>query len=212
MRHGKREGKPDFVSLGGTFHIEQINAPLLLTLLPELIYIPASAERAQKLKQLIILIKDECEREDPGKEMVLKRLLDVLFVEALRWVGVEADLACSRLLCGMRDPALARVLRTIHANVPTDWTVSGLGRIAGLSRSALAARFGEVLGCGPIEYLARWRMALAKDALIRGVKTLRQIADEIGYESVSAFSTAFRKRVGCSPRKFARTQGGLPTG
>ena len=210
-RHGKQEGKPDFISLGGTFHIEQINAPLLLTLLPELIYIPASAERTEKLKQLIVLIRDECEREDPGKEMVVKRLLDVLFVEALRWVGVEAGLVSSRLLCGMRDLALARVLRTLHADVRTGWTVSALGRIAGLSRSALAARFGEVLGCGPIEYLARWRMALAKDALVRRMKSLEQIADEIGYESASAFSTAFRKRVGCSPRDFARTRGGRAT-
>ena len=86
--------------------------------------------------------------------------------------------------------------------------MADLARIAGQSRSAFAARFGEVLGCGPIEYLARWRMALAKDALIRGTKTLEGIADEIGYESASAFSTAFRKRLGCPPGKFARIGSG----
>ncbi|OLP57055.1 hypothetical protein BJF92_21375 [Rhizobium rhizosphaerae] len=61
-----------------------------------------------------------------------------------------------------------------------------------------------MLGCAPIEYLTRWRMAIAKDALMRGDKTLDRIAEEIGYESASAFSTAFRKRFGCPPGKFAR--------
>ena len=204
IRHGEQDGDPDFVSLGGTFRIEQVNAPLLLALLPSLIYIPASGGRSERLSRLIELIMDECGHDDPGKEMVLHRLLEVLLVEALRWRGIGADDARAGLLNGMRDPLLARVLRTMHADVRANWTVAALAKIAGLSRSAFAARFGEVLGCGPIEYLARWRMALAKDSLLRGAKTLDRIADEIGYESASAFSTAFRKRLGVSPGKFAR--------
>lgn len=204
VRHGEQGGDPDFVSLGGTFRIEQVNARLLLALLPSLIYIPASGGRSERLSRLIELIMDECGHDDPGKEMVLHRLLEVLLVEALRWRGIGADDARAGLLNGMRDPLLARVLRTMHADVRANWTVAALAKIAGLSRSAFAARFGEVLGCGPIEYLARWRMALAKDSLLRGAKTLDRIADEIGYESASAFSTAFRKRLGISPGKFAR--------
>ncbi|HWU94468.1 MAG TPA: helix-turn-helix transcriptional regulator, partial [Sphingomonas sp.] len=92
--------------------------------------------------------------------------------------------------------------------VRAGWTVAELAGIAGMSRSAFAARFGERLGCAPIEYLARWRMAIAKDALARGVKSLGRIAEEIGYESASAFSTAFRKRLGCSPGRFARASNG----
>jgi AraC-like DNA-binding protein len=136
--------------------------------------------------------------------MILQRMLEVLLVEALRWRGMAPDDAQAGLLKGMRDPALARVLGAMHADVRASWTVAALAKVAGQSRSAFAARFGEVLGCGPIEYLARWRMALAKDALMRGAKTLDRIADEIGYESASAFSTAFRKRLGCPPGKFAR--------
>jgi AraC-like DNA-binding protein len=138
-------------------------------------------------------------------------LLDVLMVEALRWPGPNVDFVRGGLLRGLRDQALARVLRIMHADVRSRWTVAGLAKIAGLSRSAFAARFGELVGCGPIEYLARWRMALAKDALIRGTKSLDAIADEIGYESTSAFSTSFRKPVGCSPGKFARAQGAVGT-
>jgi AraC-like DNA-binding protein len=205
VRHGEQEGEPDFVSLGGAFRIEQINAPLLLTLLPGMIYIPASEDRSERLGRVVELIMEECRHDDPGSEMILQRLLEVLLVEALRRRGFDAGDARAGLLNGMRDPILARVLRAMHADVRANWTVAGLAKIAGLSRSAFAARFGAVLGCGPIEYLARWRMALAKDALASGTKTLDRIADEIGYESASAFSTAFRKRLGVPPGKFARS-------
>jgi AraC-like DNA-binding protein len=205
VRHGEQEGEPDFVSLGGTFRIEQANAPLLLALLPRLIYIPAASGRSGRLGRLTDLIMEECAHEEPGKEMILERLLEVLLIEALRWQGIGPEDVRAGMLAGMRDPALARVLRAIHENVRASWTVADLARIAGMSRSAFAARFGQVLGCGPFEYLARWRMALAKDALMRGTKTLDSIAEEIGYESASAFSTAFRKRLGVPPGRFART-------
>jgi AraC-like DNA-binding protein len=204
VRHGEQEGEADFESLGGSFRIEPVNAPLLLALLPRMIHIPASEPRSARLGRVIELIAEECAGSEPGREMILQRMLEVLLVEALRWRGMAPDDAQAGLLKGMRDPALARVLGAMHADVRASWTVAALAKVAGQSRSAFAARFGEVLGCGPIEYLARWRMALAKDALMRGAKTLDRIADEIGYESASAFSTAFRKRLGCPPGKFAR--------
>jgi len=209
VRHGEQDGEADFESIGGSFRIERVNAPLLLALLPRFIHLPASEGRSERLRSVINLIMDECALEEPGKEMILQRMLEVLLVEALRWRGVvDADnRAC--LLNGMRDPSLARVLSAMHADVRSHWTVAGLARVAGRSRSAFAARFSEVLGCGPIEYLARWRMALAKDSLMRGAKTLDRIADEVGYESASSFNTAFRKRIGCPPGQFARSTGAL---
>ncbi len=207
VRHGDQEGEADFVALGGTFRIETANASLLLALLPRMIHVPPSEGRTARLGRLIDLIAEECRGEEPGKDMILQRMLEVLLIEALRSLGGTMDGDRAGLLHGMRDPALARVLAAMHADVRADWTVASLARIAGQSRSAFAARFGAVLGCGPIEYLARWRMALAKDALLRGAKTLDRIADEIGYESASAFSTAFRKRLGCPPGQFARTNG-----
>jgi AraC-like DNA-binding protein len=206
-RHGDPEGEADFASLGGTFRIEQVHAPLLLGLLPRFIHIPASQGRTAKLGRIIDLITQECASDDPGKEMILQRLLEVLLMEALRWRKVDPE--AGGLLDGLRDPALVRVLGAMHADVRAGWTVSQLAKLAGMSRSAFAARFGDILGCGPIEYLARWRMALAKDALMQGAKPLDKIADEIGYESASAFSTAFRKRLGCSPGRFARSRAAL---
>lgn len=206
VRHGEQTGEADFVSLGGTFAIERVNAPLLLALMPDLIHIPASEGRSTRLGRVIELIKEECESDDAGKEMILQRLLEIMLVEALRWRSIGNGSLSAGLLKGLRDPVLARVLRAIHADVRTGWNVSELAKIAGMSRSAFAARFAETLGCGPIEYLSCWRMALAQDALTSGIKSLDRIADDIGYESASAFSTAFRKRLGCSPGRFARAQ------
>ena len=204
IRHGEPEGAPDLVALGGTFAFERVNAPLLLALLPGLIHIPASEGRTTRLGRLIDLLAEECATDYPGKELIVRRMLEALLVEALRWRSIGNRAMPAGLLSGMRDPALARVLQAIHADVRKNWTVVDLAKMAGMSRSGFAARFGEVLGCAPIEYLARWRMSIAKDALTRGVKSLDRIADKIGYESASAFSTAFRKRLGCSPGKFAR--------
>lgn len=206
VRHGEQAGEADFVSLGGSFAIERTNAPLLLALLPGRIHIPATAGKATRFGRLVELLAEECATEDPGKSLIVQRMLEVLLIEALRSHGEGSDGAAAGLLHGMRDPALARVLRAVHADVRAGWTVAELAGIAGMSRSAFAVRFAEMLGCAPIEYLARWRMALAKDALLRGAKSLDRIADEIGYDSASAFSTAFRRRLGCPPGQFARTQ------
>jgi AraC-like DNA-binding protein len=204
VRYGEQDGDADFTALGGTFHLEAVNAPLLLALLPDLIHVPASRGRADRLHRVIDLIAQECAHEDPGKALILQRLLEILLIEALRCRDLEGPDAQASLLCGLRDPSIARALRAIHADVRANWTVAALARIAGLSRSAFAARFTQRLGHGPIEYLTRWRMALARDALIHSAKTLDTIADEIGYQSASAFSAAFRKRSGCPPKQFAR--------
>ena len=204
VRHGEQEGEPDFVALGGSFAFERVNAPLLLSLLPKQIYIPASQGRATRFGRLIELLAEECATDYPGKELIIQRMLEALLVEALRWHSIEGQGVTTGLLNGMKDPSLTRAIQAIHSDVRANWTVAGLASIAGMSRSTFSARFGETIGCAPIEYLVRWRMALAKDALASGVKTLDRIAAEIGYESASAFSTAFRKRLGCPPGQFAR--------
>lgn len=204
VRHGEPSGEADFESLGGTFRVQTPNAPLLLDLLPDRILVPASDGRDGRIRGVIDLIAAECASEAPGGRMILERLLEILLIETLRRRTPSSGVDQTGLLNGLRDPALAKALRAVHADVRAEWTVGGLAATAGMSRSAFAARFSQSVGCAPGEYLARWRMALARDALIRGDRTLNRIAEDIGYESASAFSTAFRKRQGCSPRRFAR--------
>jgi AraC-like DNA-binding protein len=205
VRYGEPDGPADFRMLGGSFQIESANAPLLVALLPRMIHIRAAVSDTTRISRLVDLIIDECGAERPGGAMILDRLLEILLVEALRGEAI-GDAVLPGLLAGMHDPALARALRAIHDDVRAGWTVAGLARVAGLSRSAFAARFMTTMGCAPIEYLARWRMALAKDALRRGGVSLDRLAAQTGYESASAFSTAFRRHVGCAPGGFARAR------
>lgn len=207
VRHGSREGEPDFIALGGSFTFERGNTPLLLSLLPAPIHIPASIGKSTRFGRIVELLAQECGAHWDGKDLIVQRLLEILLIEALRWRDASLDSTPETLGRGLRDVPLARAIRAMHAEVRANWTVASLAEIAGMSRSAFSDRFGKAMGFGPIEYLTRWRMALAKDALIVGAKTLDQIAEDIGYESASAFSTAFRKRLGCPPGKFARSHG-----
>jgi AraC-like DNA-binding protein len=206
VRHGDPEGEPDFQMLGGAFKIEPVNAPLLLGLLPEVIHIRSVEGDTSRLARIIDLIKDECADERQGRALILERLLEVMLIESLRWHTTSQEAIPAGLLAGMRDPAIAGALRATHSDVRHGWTVAELAKRTGKSRSAFAARFAETVGCGPMEYLSRWRMSLAIDTLCRGAVSLDRLADETGYKSASAFSTAFRKRMGCAPGEFARAR------
>ncbi|MBY8823907.1 AraC family transcriptional regulator [Sphingomonas colocasiae] len=204
VRHGDADGPPDLRMLGGSFQIEPANAAMLATLLPALIHVRADRRDTDRLARIATLVIEECADDRPGGAMILARLIEVMLVEVLRHEAIGRESHQAGLLAALRDPAIARVMQAIHADVRGRWTVTGLAGIARMSRSAFAARFADTVGCGPIEYLLRWRMALAKEALSRGGTSLDRIAEEIGYESASAFSTAFRRRIGCAPGAFAR--------
>ncbi|WP_296392192.1 AraC family transcriptional regulator [Reyranella sp.] len=211
VRHGDATGEPDFRMFGGAFQVEPAHAGMLLALLPRVIHVRAADRGTERLARLVDLIAEECAGVAPGRDMILERLLEVMMMECLRGNGPAGNGIGERglsadLLAGLRDGALARALEALHADVRAKWTVAGLAKLAGMSRSAFAARFAEVLGCSPIEYLLRWRMTLACDALRRGGVPLDRVALAIGYDSASAFSTAFRKRFGCSPGAYGRAQ------
>jgi len=143
----------------------------------------------------------------PGREAILSRLIEVMLIEMLR-CETAAWFPHVSVLGGLSDPQLAKALAGIHGDASRGWTVAELAQRAGMSRSVFARRFSEAVGTAPVEYLLRWRMALAKDALLHGGGTLDEIAARIGYKSASAFSTAFRQRVGCPPSDYA-ANGGL---
>ena len=154
------------------------------------------------MRTLVAIIREEANDARPGRDAILSRLIEVMLIETLRreaaaWsphVGV---------LGGLADPKLSKALANIHAEVGRGWTVAELARRAGMSRSVFARRFSEAVGAAPVEYLLRWRMALAKDALLHSRGTLEEIAATVGYKSASAFSTAFSHRVGCPPSDYA---------
>lgn len=211
VRHGDPKRPPDFRSIGGTFQIESVNAGLLQLMLQK-IHIRASEFDTSRLTRMIDLIMDEYAAQRPGRDTILQRLLEAMLVEALRWPALGSESLPPGLVAGLRDARMAGTLRAMHSDVRHGWTVAELAKRAGMSRSAFSARFVATIGCAPMEYLSRWRMSLAQDALSRGGKSLDRLAEEIGYESASAFSTAFRRRSGCAPGAFARAAQGTGRG
>jgi len=129
--------------------------------------------------------------------MVLTRLLEVLLIEALRSAG--GTTVAPGLLRGLSDHQLASALRRIHLDPGSGITVEGLAREAAMSRSTFFVRFRSEVGVAPMEYVANWRMALAKELLLGRQVSIAEIAGRVGYASTSAFSVAFNRHVGMPP-------------
>jgi AraC-like DNA-binding protein len=188
--------------IGGHFWFDDANTPLLDGLLPGVVEIRSSNTEASRLWAVLDLIGDEAATDRPGRTLVLDRLLEVLLIEAIR-SGTLADGEDRRgLLAGLADPQVSAALRALHADIRQDWTIARLAAVAGMSRSVFAERFCRIVGRPPIEYLLRWRMAVARDALRARDRRLAEIAFACGYESVSAFSAAFTRTVGCPPSRY----------
>jgi AraC family transcriptional regulator, alkane utilization regulator len=105
----------------------------------------------------------------------------------------------------VRDAHVGRALALLHADPGRPWTVDTLAQAAALSRSALAERFNALVGESPIQYLTRWRLALAARALRSGNDAVSRIAERSGYESEAAFNRAFKREFGVPPATWRRS-------
>jgi AraC-like DNA-binding protein len=202
LRLGEGEDAPATLR-AGRFVFDTANEDLLMDLLPQLVHIAADDESSERLRSLLTMNEAEFRRPASGSEFVIARLMELILVEILRTQASRVGVEQRGLLAGLADPIVSRALSAMHGDVAHDWTVAALARLCGASRSSFAARFRGIVGRGPVEYLLRWRMALAKDELRRGRLPISEIALAIGFQSSSAFSTAFSRDVGCSPRRFA---------
>ncbi len=109
--------------------------------------------------------------------------MELILVEMLRHETPKVDDRSTGLIAGLLDPAIASVLLAMHGEIAREWSVAELAHLCGVSRLGFATRFKEVLGVGPIEYLMRWRMAVAKDELRRGTRSISEIALQVGFQS-----------------------------
>lgn len=139
-----------------------------------------------------------------GADVILARLSEVLFVEALRCHVESLSAEHTGWLAGLRDPFVAKGLKLLHTRFAHPWTVKELAREVACSRSVLAERFTHYLGQPPIQYLTKWRLSVAASRLRSSRATLSRIADEIGYESESAFIRAFKREFGAPPAIWRR--------
>jgi len=198
VRHGTRGGRPDVRLLGGYFVFDSPDAALLVSLLPGLVHVRG----VERLSVLVRLVGEESSERRSGRDLVLRRLVEVLLIEALR--STPGEDAPPGLLRGLADARLAQVMRQMHGDPARSWTVAQLAKKAALSRSAFFERFTRSVGRSPMEYLVAWRMAVAKDLLRRHDFGVAEVAERVGYGSASTFSTAFSRHVGQPPSRYAR--------
>lgn len=202
LRLGTGRERPVTVH-AGKFLIDSANAPLLASLVPALVHIASSDSSLGRIRSLLTMNQEEARQPGAASNFIIERLMELILVEILRTQRFAVGDGLTGLLAGLADPMTERALVAMHRRVAHDWTVDQLARRCAVSRSTFASRFRAVLGTTPIAYLLQWRIALAKDHLSRGTMSISNIAFAIGFQSSSAFSTAFTRAVGCSPRRFA---------
>jgi AraC-like DNA-binding protein len=145
----------------------------------------------------------------PGGQGVLAKLAEVLFIEVLRIHMNEQAEGRTGWLAGVSDHIVGAALRALHAEPAKSWTLEDLARTAGTSRSVLAERFAQLVGQTPMQYLAQWRMLLASNLLARSNAPMARIAEEVGYQTDTAFSRAFRREYGMPPAAWRKRQAGV---
>ena len=172
----------------------------LLEALPRVLRIPIGDGPASALlRELLRVGVRESSASRPGAESMLAKLSELMFVEALRRYVENLPPGGKGWLAGVRDAQIGRALALLHGEPGRAWTVAELAREVALSRSALAERFAALVGEPPIQYLMRWRLALAAQMLRSGGEAIVRVAERSGYESEAAFSRAFKREFGMPP-------------
>ncbi|MDR3527412.1 MAG: AraC family transcriptional regulator [Rhizomicrobium sp.] len=190
-----------FIAANFTFAPE--NAELIARLMLPVVHVRGVDTIASRLGALLSAVGEEALGDRPGRSLVLDRLLEVLLIEALRYRSLpDSDRG---LLAGLADAKVGKALRLMHEDAKRAWTVAALASAVGMSRSAFAARFTHIIGMPPIDYLANWRITLAKAALASAKVPMTEIAEMAGYQSVSAFSTGFKRATGFSPKFYTKS-------
>jgi AraC-like DNA-binding protein len=180
-----------------------------LDALPPVLHLRAhDAVGADWFRASVQYLITEASRGGPGCGALVSRLAELLFVESLR--AQLSKHGETGWLAGLADPFVARALHALHADPAQGWTVAHLARTAGLSRSALMARFQRLLRQSPMQYLTLWRMQLAAQRLRGTEETLSAIAGAVGYGSEAAFSHAFKRATGVSPATWRRARRASP--
>lgn len=184
-------------------------ADMLLAGLPPLLRVNVRGSNAGSwLEASVRYALAEARSPRPGGAGVLAKLAEVLFIEVLRLHMSAAEPGRTGWLAGLHDPTVGAALNELHARPAHAWTLEELARAAGKSRSVLAERFVALVGTTPMQYLTQWRMLLAANLLCGTHLSLARIAEDVGYQTDTAFSRAFRREFGAPPAAWRRIKAG----
>lgn len=198
-------GGDDVQLVGGRFEFSGMPTQILLSTLPALVHVQEASTQASILRWALQRFTAELHECKPGRSLMTEHLAHIMLVEVMRSHIATITAAEGGWFSGLADRNLSNAMSAIHAQPAERWTVEALARQANMSRSAFAQRFKDVVGLAPMEYLTRWRMLLASDRLMNTSDSVSSIAFSLGYESESAFSTAFKRVMSQSPRQYQRS-------
>jgi AraC-like DNA-binding protein len=203
MRHGGGGAVTRFVC--GYLACSRSICRPLLDALPRVLRIPVGdGPAAALLRELLRVGVRESSASRPGAGSILAKLSELMFVEAMRRYVENLPPEGKGWLAGVRDAQIGRALALLHGDPRKAWTVDDLAREVALSRSALAERFAALVGEPPMQYLMRWRLALAAQTLRESNRAISRVAEESGYESESAFNRAFKREFEMPPAAWRR--------
>lgn len=196
-------GGGHFSLIVSRFAVSGKHAEMLLGLLPPVVHLRNEADQIA-LRWCLGRMMQELREKQPGGDLIAQDLAHMMLVHALRVHLSEGLGQRTGWFFALADKQLCLAITAMHAAPARRWTLRDLGMEAGMSRSVFALRFRKVVGETPMQYLTRWRMLLACDRLEYPGDPIATIAEALGYESESAFSTAFKRFIGCSPRQYSR--------
>jgi AraC-like DNA-binding protein len=198
-------GGGDCLLVGGNFVLTGKHADILLAELPPIVHIRKKSDKAA-MRWSLERMRKELRNPQPGGFLVAQQLAYMILVQGLRLHLAEGLKGRVGWLFALSNKQMSAVITSMHDEPAHDWTVEELGHRAGMSRSIFALRFKETVGVSPLQYLTRWRMLLAGDRIANTSDSISEIAQSLGYQSASAFTKAFKKIMGCSPRQYSREQ------
>lgn len=210
------EGSGDTVAFGGDgmptdivagrFAFDATGGEPLMSVLPPVVHISMDGTRAHLLHATLQLIKMETAEQGMGARLVVNRLADVLFMQAMRAHFGSCLKGTTGWLAALSDRRLGAAIRAMHGNLDQSWTVKSLAATSGMSRSAFAQHFKDTVGIAPLDHLTNWRMYRARCLLSSSALSLAKIAEQVGYETDGAFNRAFKRVVGITPGEYRRRQ------
>lgn len=199
ITYGDKKSPESAVIFGGRIDFDPLMADLLIEKLPALVHLKKD-EVSASLKEIFNLFYSEALSPKLGSELLIKNYIHLILIETLR--TIDPSTLNMGSLRGMVHPQLKEVIKVIHQNYKKDWTVTEMAKIYGASRSGFAAHFKSIVGVSPVDYLLKWRMVKASELLRETNKLVSEVAFSVGYESETAFSTAFSRVVGIAPSKY----------
>ncbi|RFS82377.1 AraC family transcriptional regulator [Actinomadura spongiicola] len=186
------------VMLIGAYQMRGAVTRRLLSALPPIAIVRGDTFRSP----LVDVLGEEIGRDEPGQDVVLDRLLDLLLIATLRAWFSRPDARAPGWYRAHGDAVVGPALRLLHDDLAHPWTVADLASAVGVSRAALAQRFTKLIGEPPMAYLTGIRLAQAADLLRESDATLETVARRVGYGNGFALSTAFKREHGVSPQEY----------